>query len=55
MEAAAFVRLCVETDSYIDMLANPIAAAFVRLCVETLFSSDFELGYICSRLRAAVC
>ena len=33
--AAAFGRLCVETDDIVDKLLNPKAAAFGRLCVET--------------------
>ena len=34
--AAAFVRLCVETIVKPGTLSSYLAAAFVRLCVETL-------------------
>ena len=33
--AAAFVRLCVETQLLAHSLSETVAAAFVRLCVET--------------------
>ena len=37
VNAAAFVRLCVETQTLYLFTAERDAAAFVRLCVETEF------------------
>ena len=53
--AAAFGRLCVETDEPINNTTSEFAAAFGRLCVET---KTFWKDFFClfgSRLRAAVC
>ena len=53
--AAAFVRLCVETNLPKPKVPAKEAAAFVRLCVETaLWLCRGMIGFR-SRLRAAVC
>ena len=39
-QAAAFRRLCVETDSKLSSVIDSNAAAFRRLCVETDYSGS---------------
>ena len=53
--AAAFGRLCVETELPGNQEINLGAAAFGRLCVETGLRSQTTMGLRSSRLRAAVC
>ena len=53
--AAAFGRLCVETDYVTIRSAVKSAAAFGRLCVETAADRLPVLVAAGSRLRAAVC
>ena len=53
--AAAFGRLCVETESYGIYHQLGTAAAFGRLCVETRLALRKFDRLRCSRLRAAVC
>ena len=55
MAAAAFGRLCVETNSRFARISWALAAAFGRLCVETSNISDRAATTTSSRLRAAVC
>ena|GEM_PF-6977666 len=55
LNAAAFVRLCVETIAKFLARWNQLAAAFVRLCVETKAAFSSFSFRSCSRLRAAVC
>ena len=55
IEAAAFGRLCVETQSKEQAAQAIIAAAFGRLCVETISRLPFNFALGSSRLRAAVC
>ena len=44
-QAAAFGRLCVETNKALSILAVCSAAAFGRLCVETISEPlEFELA-----------
>ena len=55
-QAAASVRLCVETGSTRSIMERLIqAAASVRLCVETAPIEFFYPVERRSRLRAAVC
>ena len=53
---AAFRRLCVETKA---TKCQPLRlrgpAAFRRLCVETGATCRLPVGYLSSRLQAAVC
>ena len=53
--AAAFRRLCVETELAWLAIARREAAAFRRLCVETLALNLPPEGALRSRLQAAVC
>ena len=55
IEAAAFGRLCVETNRCRDCDYCRQAAAFGRLCVETTEPSPWQNAGVSSRLRAAVC
>ena len=54
-DAAAFVRLCVETMPARVLPSLAVAAAFVRLCVETSRGFAARFPPVRSRLRAAVC
>ena len=53
--AAAFGRLCVETDEILRDEEKGLAAAFGRLCVETILLVILQKALESSRLRAAVC
>ena len=53
--AAAFRRLCVETQKAIWKPLNWLAAAFRRLCVETYRKRKNSIMVSSSRLQAAVC
>ena len=55
VEAAAFGRLCVETNISEQTIQFIRAAAFGRLCVETQNDNGDTEGTSGSRLRAAVC
>ena len=55
MPAAAFGRLCVETQTPSNQAQLLLAAAFGRLCVETSQVDNLLQDCLRSRLRAAVC